>query len=123
MGGAIVSVIFGNVLFGLVIAIGAIALGLHALRQPKTIRCEINSRGVMLGTTLFPFLSLESFWVRENMIPNQLVLTSRKMLMPHITIFLEGVSAEEVREVLLEYLDEEEALETVSDRVLELLGF
>lgn len=123
VGGAIVAVIFGNVLFGLVIAIGAISLGLHALCHPKVVSCEITSRGIMLDTVLFPYSSLQSFWIREHTIPNQLVLTSRKVLMPHVTVFLEGVSAEEVREVLLEYLDEEETHETFSDRVLELFGF
>lgn len=122
-GGVILTIIFGNVLFGLVIAVGAIALGLHALRHPKVVRCDITDRGIAIDTTLFPYQTLESFWIHERMIPNQLVLTSKKVAMPHLVVQLADISADEVRNVLSQYLHEVEVHETFSDRLLEALGF
>ncbi len=123
VGGIILSIIFSNLLFGLVIAVGAVALGLHALRHPRVVRCDITDRGIALDTALFPYSTLQSFWIFEHTLPNRLVLTSKKVAMPHITILLNDVSADDVRDILSEYLHEEEVHETFSDRVLELLGF
>jgi hypothetical protein len=123
VGGIILSIIFSNLLFGLVIAVGAVALGLHALRFPKTVRCEITDRGIALDTTLFPYSTLQSFWIQEHVLPNRLMLTSRKVAMPHIIILLDAVSADDVRDILSQYVHEEEVHETFSDRILELLGF
>ncbi|GMU73824.1 MAG: hypothetical protein AMXMBFR44_0230 [Candidatus Campbellbacteria bacterium] len=122
-GGIILSIIFGNLLFGLVIAIGAVALGLHALRHPNMVQYEITDRGIMINATLFPYPTLQSFWIHEHIIPNQLILTSKKVAMPHIIMQLQGVSSDEVREKLSQYLHEAEVHETFSDRLLALLGF
>lgn len=123
VGGVVVAILFGNLLFGLVIAIGAIALGLHALRHPKMVRCDITDRGIAIDTTLFPYATLQSFWVQEHLFPNRLVLTSRKVAMPHIVILLDGIDADDVRETLSRYLEETEVHETFSDKLLELFGF
>jgi hypothetical protein len=121
--GVILATFLGNFLFGLVIGIGAVALGLHALRHPKMIQCEIQERGVRIDDTLFPYRTLESFWVDERVLPNRLLLKSQKMFMPHIIVPLADASADEVRDILLDYLDEEEVQETFSDRIVELAGF
>ncbi|MCR4274662.1 MAG: hypothetical protein NUW02_01255 [Candidatus Campbellbacteria bacterium] len=121
--GVILSIFLGNFLFGVVIGVGAVALGLHALRHPHIIECEIQDRGVRIGDTLFPYRTLESFWIDERLIPNRLLLKSQKMFMPHIIVPLADISTDEVRDTLLQYLDEEEVHETFSDRIVELAGF
>ncbi len=121
--GVILAIFLGNFLFGLVIGVGAVALGLHAIRHPRIIRCDIQDRGVRVDDTLFPYQTLDSFWVDEKTLPNKVFLKSQKLLMPHIIIPIAGVPAEDVRDTLLEYLDEEEVHITISDRIVELFGF
>ncbi len=123
VGGVVLSIIFGNLLFGLVIAIGVVALSLHALRHPRPLHCEITERGVLIGTTLFPYATLQSFWIHEDTDPQQLVLTSRKMAVPYITVQLETVTAEEVREILKRFLREVEVHRTFFDLTLNRFGF
>lgn len=121
--GVILATFLGNFLFGLVIGIGAVALGLHALRHPRVVECEIHDKGVRIGDTVFLYNTLESFWIDEKVLPNRLLFTSQKLLMPHIVVPLADVSAEDVRDALAVYLDEKEVHETLSDKVVELLGF
>jgi hypothetical protein len=123
VGSIILSFMFGNVLFGIVLAVGALSLGMHAVRHPKMVHCEIGNRGISLHTTLFPYQTLQSFCIQEHVLPNRLVLTSQKLFMPHITVPLSDVPAEAVRAVLSRNLREEEVHDTFIDHLLEGLGF
>src|SRR4051812_22833895 len=61
----VTSIIFGNVLFALVLAIGSFTLTLFSSRQPKTIHIEIQEKGVRVDTVLYPFHTLASFGINE----------------------------------------------------------
>ena len=81
--------IFGEILLGIFIVVAAVALVLHASRPPRTIYCEINDRGLIVDTVLYPFLSLESFWIAHDELPPKMILKSRRLFMPFIIIFIE----------------------------------
>ncbi len=123
LGGAILAIIFGNLLFGILIIVGALTLILYALRHPRHVSFEINARGIVLDGALFPYQTLESFWIHEHRVPNKLIVKSQKVFMPFITIPLEGVTAADVRDLLNDYIPEEEVHESLSERVMEMLGF
>ncbi|MEK7579178.1 MAG: hypothetical protein AAB460_01425 [Patescibacteria group bacterium] len=123
LGGAILAIIFGNVLFGVLIIIGALTLVLYVLRHPRHVSFEINTRGVVVDGVLFPYQTLESFWIHEHRIPNKLIVKSQKVFMPYITLPLEGVPASDVRERLLDHISEEEVKESLSEHIMEILGF
>lgn len=123
VGAAVLAIVFGNLLFAVVIIVGALALSLHVLRHPSEIRYEIGDKGIAAGAVLYPYSTLESFWIHEHSTPDKLILTSKKMVMPHISIPLSGVTAEQVRDALIERLPEEEVLPSLSERIMETLGF
>lgn len=123
VGGAVLAILFHDILFAAVILVGAVALVLHVLRKPRELYCEISERGVLVGTTLYPYSTLESFWIHEHMVPNKLLLTSQKLFMPHIVIPLSDVTAEEVRDILLDHLPEHEVQPSFSEHIMERLGF
>jgi len=120
---AAVSFIFGAVITGIFVLVAAVALVLHASKPPRTLYYEINDRGIIAGDRLYPFLSLESFWVPHDELPPKLIVKSRKLLMPLIVIYIDEIDPEEVREVMLNYIAETEHHEPVLKHLLERLGF
>ncbi|MEX0916923.1 MAG: hypothetical protein WDZ90_00120 [Candidatus Paceibacterota bacterium] len=122
--GAVAAVLFGNVLFGALILIGAFVLAIFAAKKPETVEFEINERGVRIGKKLYPYSTLDHFGIVENANTPKLYLQSTKMLAPHMVILLEGVSEKDVRDRLSKKLPEEdEGEEPFSERVMDMFGF
>lgn len=115
--------IFGQIITGIFVVVAAVALVLHASHPPKMINCEINDRGIIVDKTLYPFLSLESFWIPHDEYPHKILLKSRKLVMPLLVIYIEEVDPEKIREVLLKYIAETEHSEPFLKHLLEKFGF
>ena len=123
-GGAVLAILFHDLLFAIVIVVGAIALVLHALRHPNEIQVEIQEQGVLINNTLYPYQTLESFWIHEHREPHILVLSSQKIFMPHINAALASdIDPEHLRDILLDYLPEKEILPSLSEKIMDELGF
>lgn len=120
---AAVAFIFGNVITGIFVIVAAVALVLHASRPPRTLNYEINDRGIVAGDILYPFLTLESFWIPHDETPSKIILKSRKLLMPYIIIYIDEVDPEEVRQVMLTYIAETMHREPILKHLLERFGF
>ncbi len=120
---AAVCFIFGQIIVGIFVIMAAVTLVLHASRPPKIVAHEINDRGVVIDNILYPFLSLESFWVPHDGPIPKLLIKSRKTLMPLIVILIDEVDPEEVRKVMLKYIAETEHHQQLLHHVFERLGF
>lgn len=120
---AALAFIFNNVIFGILIIVGSFALVVHSSKRPRTIHCEINDRGVVVDNILYPFLTLESFWINAHSRPAKVIIKSHKTFMPFISIYIDEVDPEEVRDILLNYIAETEHREPLSQKILENLGF
>lgn len=120
---AAVTFIFGNVITGIFVVVSAVALVLHASRPARVIRHEINDRGIVVDETLYPFLTLDSFWIPHEGFPPKIILKSRKLFMPYIVILIDEIDPESVREVMLRYIAETEHHEPLLKHALERLGF
>ena len=120
---AALAIIFNNFIFGIFILVAAFALIVHGTKKPKMVHCEINDRGVVLNNVLYPFLTLESFWIDAHEIPSKVLIKSHKMFMPFIAIYIDEVDPEKVREILLNYIAETEHHEPLSQKLLERFGF
>lgn len=120
---SILAFVFGNLIFGILIIVGTIALTLNAHREPREISVEINDRGVVVDRTLYPFLHLESFWIDNDHHEPRLIIKSHKTFMPMLSIIIRDIDDEDVRQVLLKYIAEVEHPETLGRKILERLGF
>ena len=122
---AVTAIVFKNILFALFILIGAFTVALFATKTTRLIHFEINRRGVAIDNTLYPFNTLESFYIDEDEHGhNTLILKSQRVMMPYIIIPLdESIKFENVRNILLTKIEEEELHEPISHRMLELFGF
>jgi hypothetical protein len=120
---AAVAFMFGNVITGIFVIVAAAALVLHASRPAQIVSYEINDRGIIANNVLYPFLTLESFWIPHDEFPPKLILKSRKLFMPFIIMYIDEVDPEKVREVMLTYIAETMHREPFLKHVLERLGF
>lgn len=122
---AVTSIIFGNVLFAIIIVIGAFAISLHASREPRIVKVEINERGIAVGHDLYLYRSLHSFWIDdEHHDGPRLVLRSERSFAPLITLPIGDVAElESVRAHLKPHLKEEIHDETITSRIIDRFGF
>jgi len=119
----VVCIIFGNVIPGIFVIVASVALVVHASHPPKLVEYSINDRGITADETLYPFLSLDSFWIPHDEQPAKILLKSRKIFMPLISINIEEVDPEVIREVLLKYIAETEHREPLLKKIMERFGF
>jgi len=120
---AVAAIIFGNILFAVVILIGSFALSLQATRDPEIRDFSVNRKGVQADETLYPYSSLESFWVENNPHEQKVILMSEKTWMPYIVLPIAEHDPEEIRNFMIEYLPEEEHQEPLTQKIMEYLGF
>lgn len=121
---AVASVIFGNIIFGILVLIGAFALSLFANRPPNTVHVVVNEKGVTKDKIHYPYAILESFWIDTDHPHQKIILRSGKLLMPLIIIPLgESTNVEELHESLSQFMKEEFHSLPFVEKVLEYLGF
>ncbi len=123
LSGAVTALILKNILFALFIIIAAFTVALFASRKPQLVHFELQRRGIAIDETLYPFNTLESFWIHEDEHGHHmLILKSERFFMPHIVIPLTQ-NIEMIHDTLSERLTEEEMQEPVSHKILEFFGF
>ncbi len=123
---ATISIILNNTLFAIVILLFAFVASMHAHRNPREIDFELTPRGIVIDHILYPYKTLESFSINEQhlMKPDpQILIKSKKKLMPFLHVPIEGVDHEDVRNYLLQYIKEDELRESILEKVLEYFGF
>lgn len=124
IGGSIASFILGNILFGIFILAAAFAMALFAAKPPSQHSFAITRKGIAIGTRLYPWTTLESFWIIEEHEPAHILLKSSRFFMPLIVIPLANeLDPEMIHERLSEHLHEEELHEPFSDRLLAMTGW
>ena len=121
---AVIAIIFSNILFAIVIILGAIVMTIVSLREPSIIPFAITPRGMRIDDRLYPYATLESFCIDEDA-PHgpQLILKSSGMLRPLVIVPLPEEAIEEIDDILAERLPEEHLEESLAHHVLEFLGF
>ena len=120
----VISFIEHDALFAILIIISTGILISFSVIAPKIIDISINQKGFTVGKEMYPFATLESFWVENADEDNQkILLKSKKLVMPLIIIPLEEHHHLDVREFLLQYLPEVEMHEPLAQIIMERLGF
>ena len=123
---SLLAIIFGNYLFGSLLIIIGLSLGVVGSKHPKLIVFELNKMGIRIGKKLFPYATLECFWVQDNhehARVSQLLIKSRRTMVPLLIIPLIDVDNGDIRDFLLYNLLEKEIDEPLSHLILETLGF
>ena len=120
----IISFLTKNALFAVLVIISTSILLFISVTAPRLIHISINQKGVTVDKELYPFVTLDSFWVESKNEDNiKILLKSKKILMPLISLPLEEQHHLDIREFLLQYLPEVEMHEPISQTIMERLGF
>lgn len=120
---AIVAIILGNVIFAILILIGAFSLALFINRPPEIVHVVVDEKGITRGNVRYPYSSLQSFWLDEIHPHPKILLRSVKPFLPIIVVPLGETDAVKLNEILSKYLKEEYHSLPFVEKVLEYLGF
>ena len=120
---ALVSLLFHNILFALLILIAAGAIAILAVHPPDLVDFEISERGIRVATRLHRYEEIISFWVADEDHERPLLLVDTvKFMHPNIIIPLDNVDTHAVRAYLKEHVEEVHMTEPVAHKVLQFFG-
>lgn len=110
-------------MLALFILVAGGTLMLFAMRDPDIITVRVTDRGVRVDDKLYPFPVFDSFWVDEDEAPSVLILKTEQVYSPLIVLpIATDIDHEALRDMMLEYLDEEEMNVPLSQKMLEFIG-
>lgn len=120
---SLTSILFGNVLFAILILVAAVTIGIIARMPPEIHEFEISDRGISIGDTVHPYDSIIAFWVEDSGDEPLLLVDTVKFMTPNLVIPLDGVSVEGVRSFLQGHAAEQPMKEPLAHKILEFFGF
>ena len=118
---AVGAILINNILLGILILVSSVALVLKALKKPKLLNYEINDKEIVYGEESLTYSEIGAFGIVPE--ERKLLIRPKKLSNPLVTIPLEDVPAEGVREMLSEHLPEEPLQEPLAQKIMEYLGF
>jgi len=120
--------ILGNMLLSIIILLG-MGILLSSLKNPhEEIIYGLSTKGVHVQKTIYPWDELESFFIPEED-PDQkeknfpkLLLTSKRSILPYVTVPLNTATVQEVRQLMTTMLPEVPRNEPIIDRIMHITG-
>ncbi|MFT7557802.1 MAG: hypothetical protein ACI83D_000472 [Planctomycetota bacterium] len=125
LAGAVLSFVFGNTLFGILILIGGVLLMAFSRHKPKDVEVSLSKVGVSINTDFASYETINTFWIHVDKHEHYKVFLQFdpegevKMVAP----IAEDIDPGQVREFLLNYIKEEELQESFPLRILEKFGY
>jgi len=130
VGGIIFFVVVGyfTITKQIITAITFFLLGLtiyiFSLKKPRKISCDITYQNIAVDNVNYPFTDLESFWIFYEPPDFKVIsLKHKKPYLPHIQIPLGDEDPMLIRQILMEFLPEEEQEEPFSDKLARYIRF
>jgi hypothetical protein len=121
---SVVCILYDNVLFGMVILLGAVTMMLVSHRAPRSILFEITNRGIRIGDRVYLFNELESFGIDISTPDDpQLVVKSRHLFMPFLVIPIPIDFVDDIDWIMNTRLPNEGHTEPFAHKILEFFGF
>ncbi len=118
-----ISVWLGNLLFAIIILISVGSLAMLYMRGPREHAVRIDNRGVHIDGTLYPYRSINSFWVERNTEYPRLYLMTSAIVAPHVMLPLDNTAqAEQIRSLMKRFVHEEEQDPHFGEHLAEMLG-
>ena len=99
-------------------------MGILAMREAKIVPYAVTLRGLRVEDKLYPYSTLESFFIDEdNPIGPMLLARSEKLFMPLIIMPLPDEYLDDIEQILSNRLPGEHLEEPFVNKVLEFFGF
>lgn len=115
---AVLAFYFGDFLFGVFIIIAGITIGFLSFKETQVLPIKVTKKGVIFGRQLYPWTSYSSFWIEDERIHGaHILLNPTNSFLPLVIIPInEEVDLNEVRDVFLDFLEEEMLTESILHR-------
>ena len=124
MGIALAAILLGNILFAIVVLIAGFTIILYGAKKPRMVEFSVSPKGVQIDNRLFPFENLGSFWIHyEPPLKKSVSVEPKKFFMPTISIPLDDIDPNLIRNYFLKFLKEERREESLITTIIRLLGF
>lgn len=121
---ALASIFLGNTLLGILILLGGAVIAILATREPKIVSYAVTQRGLRIDDRLYPYSTLESFYIdEEGPFGPQLLVKSEKLFMPLLILPLPPDTQDEIEDVIASRLPEEHIEEPLAHKLLEFFKF
>ncbi len=120
---AIASVIFGNIILGILVLISVFSLALFINKPPETIHVVVDERGITMGNMHYPYSTLDSYWLDSDHPHAKILLRSERPYLPLIIIPTGDMNAEKLDATLSQFLPEKYHSLPFVEKILEYLGF
>jgi len=116
----IFSIVTTNILFALILIIATTILYITRKHNPENINFTITEEGITINYTLYQWLEIKNFWIiYEPPQVKNLYFEFKNLLLPRLPIPMQDQDPVTIREMLLEYIDEdiEREGEPISDNL------
>jgi hypothetical protein len=127
---ALISFMFSNITFGVLVLVATGVLLLHAFKEPKLVRFEINTKGVRVDQEFWAFPDIRYFWIednREHHLHSRILFATTGVLDSLLILILPlGATNDEIHDIheeLVKILPEQRVNESIFQKLLEYLGF
>ncbi len=120
----VAAVLFGNILFALLLLVAGATMAIAASKHPRIIPFAVTIRGLRIGDEIFPYTTLKAYHIdEEDPRGPQLLVLSKHKFMPLLVVPLPADYVDEVEDILRDRLAEKFLQEPLSMKILELFGF
>jgi hypothetical protein len=115
LGASVLAFYFGDFLFGIFIIIAGATVGMLSYKETKIVSTKIVQKGIIFGRQLYPWMSYRSFWIEDEHVHGARILMHPVSSFLPLTIIPinEEMDLNEVRDVMLEFLEEEFLRESI----------
>ncbi len=121
--GFVFSLVTGNYLFAAFIGISFLLVMYHIKQVPHVLSYGITKQGVRMGEKIIDMGSISSFWIFTSQLETpELSLETKGLIHRYISIRLDTVAPERVREAMSRYVPEKEQQDTISNQITRLIG-
>lgn len=120
---ATLSFFYNNIFFGIFLVLAGTYVVLFAQRKPRTITVTCYEKTLTVNEKTFNWNNVTQFWIDETGKPDKLLLLVKGNLFPIMSLPLEGVTAETVRQEFAKHAPELFLRESTGVKIAERLGF
>lgn len=123
--GIVVSIIFSNYLFAVLIFIAGVLMIQMASREPGIYIVEVSNEGVQVGEDFYVYENIMRFWITKDTHdePTLLLLTNQRINPILVLPIHPNIEILELRDMLLDFVEEEKMKVPLSSRIIHKIGF
>jgi hypothetical protein len=123
--GSIASFLLHNALFGILILIGGVLLMIFSRKKPENLQVDLSEIGIRIGDEFLPYEKINAFSIHVDKHEHYKIFlrTKKEGNVDTIAPIANDIDPGQVREFLLNYIQEEELQENIFQQLMERLGY